>query len=328
MLIVKGGPPQKIGKTQSVHNLPQESHLIKLNPILTLKTEGCFDGTLNQIYNSVGDTEYVHGRIFKQLILFVDTKFSELTEKIDNFDNLSDINTHLLRIQSSQVSPIMKQRNDDSPNDIVRNKSSGSLLQQDNTSLSDKGKNSPSRKALQRNSLSQSNVMDINRLNQFEKKIRQTEDKQIKFEQDQQDKFQGFQNRIEKLIRSIQEKQQSLQFSDLYRGIQEFSENQKQIVSFISTSQNEMIEINKKLLSTSKEYQEQMNFVKNSQEQNTQAYSACNEKIETLSTSIQQIDQDLLIILKCYKDVLNDVFRIEILEQQQKRILNILNNYH
>lgn len=31
MLIVKGGPPQKIGKTQSVHNIPSDSHLIVSN---------------------------------------------------------------------------------------------------------------------------------------------------------------------------------------------------------------------------------------------------------------------------------------------------------
>lgn len=48
----------------------------------------------------------------------------------------------------------MKQKFDDSPNDIVRNKSSGSLLQHDNTSISDKGKNSPGKKNFQKNCLS------------------------------------------------------------------------------------------------------------------------------------------------------------------------------
>ncbi|CAD8131708.1 unnamed protein product [Paramecium pentaurelia] len=295
-----------------------------------------------ELANSLKDDDNVSGLIFKQIIISIEAKLTEFQERLDNRDNLNELNSHLQKLQYLQASPHSPNGNksvtkkEDSNNDtsgLLRNQSQISLPQNDNVSImsaQDKMKSPQGRRsASKQNSVilpntSQQIVSDNNKIAALEKRLRTNEDNYVKLTKEFQDQYNANNQKLEKTIKALNEKFMSFSANNLQQQYIEITESQKALISHLHQQSKEITEINNTMHKL-KETQDSQNVeIQNKIEHCLQMHNENLVRIQSLSSSLQAIDADLIVILKCYKDLLNDIFKIDIIDQQQKKLISLL----
>ncbi|CAD8170406.1 unnamed protein product [Paramecium pentaurelia] len=295
-----------------------------------------------ELANSLKDDDNVSGLVFKQIIISIEAKLTEFQERLENRDNLTELNTHLQKLQYLQSSPYSpngnqtNQKKDDSNNDtsgLLRNQSQISLPQNDNFSVmsaQDKMKSPQGRRSnSKQNSVilpntSQQTVSDNNKIAALEKRLRTNEDNFVKLTKEIQDQYTANNQKLEKTIKALNEKFLSFSANNLQQQYIEITESQKALISHLHQQSKEITEINNTIHKL-KETQDSQNIeISNKIEHCLQLQNENFVRIQSLSSSLQAIDADLIIILKCYKDLLNDIFKIDLIDQQQKKLISLL----
>ncbi|CAD8086947.1 unnamed protein product [Paramecium sonneborni] len=297
-----------------------------------------------ELSNSLKDDDNVSGLVFKQIIISIEAKLTEFQERLDNRDNLTELNTHLQKLQYLQASPQSPHGNksnikkDDSNNDtsgIIRNQSQLSLPQNDISVMSAQEKmKSPQvrRSAQKQNSsilpnISQQTVSDNNKIAALEKRLRTNEDNYIKLTREFQDQYNTNNQKLEKTIKALNEKFMSFNSNNLQQQYNDITDSQKALISHLHQQSKEMTEINN-TMNKLKETQNSQNVeIQNKIEHCLNLQNENFVRIQSLSSSLQSIDSDLIVILKCYKDLLNDIFKIDLIDQQQKKLISLLEEY-
>ncbi|CAD8098933.1 unnamed protein product [Paramecium sonneborni] len=295
-----------------------------------------------EIANTLKDDDKVNGLIFKQVIISIEAKLTEFQERLENRDNLQELNQHLLKLQNLQSSPYSpnanqaNQKKEESNNDtsgLIRNQSQVSLPQNDNASIlsaQDKIKSPQARRSVSKQPAinfgvsTQQGIQDNNKIAALEKRLRSYEDNYIKLSREFQEQSNANTQKLDKTIKALNEKYFAYSTMNLQQQFNEITESQKALISHLQQQSKEITETNNGLnqLKQSQDAQiiEVFNKIEHALQQNNENFV----RIQSLSSSLQAIDADFIVILKCYKDILNEIFKIDFLEQQQKKIICLL----
>ncbi|CAD8167660.1 unnamed protein product [Paramecium pentaurelia] len=311
------------------------------NPIEQKRKQNCLFEIV-ELANTLKDDDKVNGLVFKQIIISIEAKLTEFQERLENRDNLQELNTHLQKLQNLQSSPYSpngnqcNQKKDDSRNDtsgLLRNQSQMSLPQVDNASVlsaqekikSPQGRRSTSKQpTINLGVTSQQVIQENNKIAALEKRLRSNEDNYVKLSKEFQEQSNANNQKFEKTIKALNEKYLAYSTMNLQQQFNEITESQKALISHLHQQSKEISEFNNGLnqLKQSQDAQiiEVLNKIEHALQQNNENFV----RIQSLSSSLQAIDADFIVILKCYKDILNEIFKIDLLEQQQKKIVCLL----
>ncbi|CAD8070589.1 unnamed protein product [Paramecium primaurelia] len=214
-----------------------------------------------ELANSLKDDDNVSGLVFKQIIISIEAKLTEFQERLENRDNLTELNTHLQKLQYLQSSPYSpngnqtNQKKDDSNNDtsgLLRNQSQISLQQNDNVSVmsaQDKMKSPQGRRSnSKQNSVilpntSQQTVSDNNKIAALEKRLRTNEDNYVKLTKEIQDQYTANNQKLEKTIKALNEKFLSFSANNLQQQYIEITESQKALISHLHQQSKEITQL-------------------------------------------------------------------------------------
>ncbi|CAD8092186.1 unnamed protein product [Paramecium sonneborni] len=211
-----------------------------------------------ELANTLQDDDNVSGLIFKQIILSIEAKLTEFQERLDNRDNLTELNSKLQYLQASPCSPNknkVNEKKEDSNNDtsgLLRNQSQFSLPQNDDVSImsaQDKMKSPQGRRSTSKQNsvilpnMSQQTVSDNNKIAALEKRLRTNEDNYVKLTREIQDQYNANNQKLEKTIKALNEKFMSFSANNIQQQYNDITDSQKALISHLHQQSKEITQM-------------------------------------------------------------------------------------
>ncbi|CAD8098322.1 unnamed protein product [Paramecium sonneborni] len=214
-----------------------------------------------ELANTLKDDEKVNGLIFKQVIISIEAKLTEFQDRLENRDNLQELNSHLIKLQNLQSSPYspnanhVNQKKDESHNDtsgLIRNQSQVSLPQNDNASVlsvQDKIKSPQARRSVSKQPTqnlaisSQQVIQENNKIAALEKRLRSYEDNYVKLSREFQEQSNANNQRLDKTIKALNEKYFAYSTMNLQQQFNEITESQKALILHLQQQSKEITQL-------------------------------------------------------------------------------------